>query len=62
MRKTRQSSAAGLSDTFSGPVSGRESQNCADFQRFLGEHPEQITEILTEVLAKSTGFRHIIGR
>jgi hypothetical protein len=21
-------------DTFSGPVSGRESQNCADFQRF----------------------------
>jgi hypothetical protein len=24
-------------DTFSGPVSGRESQNCADFQRFLGE-------------------------
>jgi hypothetical protein len=23
-------------DTFSGPVSGRESQNCADFQRFLG--------------------------
>ena len=24
-------------DTFSGPVSGRQSQNCADFQRFLGE-------------------------
>ena len=24
-------------DTFSGPVSGRQSQNCAHFQRFLGE-------------------------